>query len=85
MMQRLYLFIDGITQKLLGFTVLLAVIGFAIGYLIIIIPLSILSGLSFILKLLNGEGYNEMAFDTSHPDFDINNYLMRGTGRYVGK
>lgn len=69
--------IDAIDEKLTLIPLMLAGLGFVIGYLIAIIPIMLVRGLSLVAKLAVGQGFNEMAFDCSHPEFDVNSYLER--------
>lgn len=77
-MHRTWGLIDKISEILMLIPVILGGIGVAIGYLIVIIPITITRGFSLWFKLyVAKQGFNEMAFDESHPFFDINDWRSR--------
>lgn len=77
-MKHIWLFIDKISDLLMMIPAIFGAVGLGIGILIVIIPITITRGFSLWFKLyVAGQGFNEMAFDSSHPFFDINGWSGR--------
>ena len=76
-MLKLIEIIDAIYEAIAVIPVIFGAVGFVLGYLLAIIPLTTVKYISFWLKIWSGQGFNEMAFDVSHPDFDVNDWRIR--------
>ena len=79
-MDRIWLIIDKIDKAISNIPIILAGIAFAIGLVVVILPVIALRLLSLGVKLLMGHGFNEMAFDSSHPEFNVSMYIHNKLG-----